>query len=115
MKSSEQPSTAPESRQRQNRRPERIATRAKIDAVLRVMAGESIESLSRELNVSIHRIDRWRNTFIEGGSAELSQKTDAQSESWASRHASSIWQWMWLLLAMLVVITLLVLFVGRNS
>jgi hypothetical protein len=115
MKSGEQPSTAHESRQGRNHRHERIATMAKIDAVLRVMAGESMESLSRELNVSIQRIDRWKNTFIEGGSSELSKKTDAQSESWASKHASSIWQWLWLLLAMLVVITLLVLYLGRSS
>lgn len=115
MKSGEQPLTAPESRQGQHGRHDRVATRAKIDAVLRVMAGESIESLSSELKVSVHRIDRWKSTFIEAGTAKLSKKTDAQSENWASKHASSIWQWMLLLLAMLVVISLLVLYVGRNS
>ena len=115
MKSGEQPSTAPESRQSQTHRHERIATRAKIDAVLRVMAGESIQSLSRELNVTVHRIERWKSTFIEGGSAELSKKKEVRSENWASKHASSIQQWMWLLFAMVIVITLLVLYAGRSS
>jgi hypothetical protein len=115
MKSGEKPSAAAEARQGQNHRHERIATRAKIDAVVRVMAGESIESLSRELNVTVHRIERWKTTFIEGGSAELSKKKEVRSENWASKHASSIQQWMWLLFAMLVVITMLVLYAGRNS
>jgi hypothetical protein len=115
MKSGDQPSTVPESRQGQHHRHERIATRAKIDAVVRVMAGESIESLSRELNVTVHRIERWKTTFIEGGSAELSKKKEVHSENWVSKHASSIQQWMWLLFAMLIVITMLVLYAGRNS
>jgi hypothetical protein len=115
MKSDEQPSTAPEPLRSQSHRHERIATRAKIDAVIRVMAGESVESLSRELNVTVHRIERWKNTFIEGGSAELSRKKEVRSENWASKHATSIQQWMWLLFAMVIVITLLVLYAGRNS
>jgi Helix-turn-helix domain len=115
MKSGEQPSAATESRQSQSHRREHIATRAKIDAVLRVLAGESVETLSRELGVTVHRIERWKNTFIEGGTAELSKKKDVQSESWVSKHASSIQQWMWLLFAMIIVITLLVLYAGKSS
>ena len=115
MKSGDHQSTAPESRQSQSHRHERIATRAKIDAVLRVMAGESIESLSRELNVTVYRIERWKNTFVEGGSAELSKKKDVQTENWASKHAKTIQQWMWLLFAMIIVISLLVLYAGKNS
>jgi transposase-like protein len=39
----------------------------KMDAVLRLLRGESLEELSRELQVEAHRLAAWRDNFLEGG------------------------------------------------
>ena len=91
MKSSEQ-SLAPSESQRDDRY-ERVTTRAKTDAVLRLLKGESVEAVSRELGVSVHassvgRIDSWRRD-----PAELARRRDGSSRGWLAKHSSSIWQW----------------------
>jgi transposase len=39
----------------------------KTDAVLRLLRGESLQGLSRELQVEAHRLAAWRDDFLEGG------------------------------------------------
>jgi hypothetical protein len=39
----------------------------KMDAVLRLLRGEPLEALSRELGVEGHRLAAWRDDFLEGG------------------------------------------------
>jgi transposase-like protein len=39
----------------------------KTEAVLRLLRGESLEELSRELRVEAHRLAAWRDDFLEGG------------------------------------------------
>jgi transposase len=39
----------------------------KLEAVLRLLRGESLEELSRELQVEAHRLAAWRDGFLEGG------------------------------------------------
>ena len=39
----------------------------KMDVVLRLLRGEKLESLSREIGVEAHRIAAWRDEFLEGG------------------------------------------------
>jgi Helix-turn-helix domain len=43
----------------------------KADAVLRLLRGESLEELSRELKVEAHRLAAWRDDFLEGGKEAL--------------------------------------------
>ena len=43
----------------------------KMDVVLRVLRGEKLEELSRELGVEAHRIAAWRDEFLEAGKAGL--------------------------------------------
>jgi hypothetical protein len=43
----------------------------KMEVVLRLLRGEKLESLSRELGVEAHRIAAWRNEFIDAGKDEL--------------------------------------------
>ena len=43
----------------------------KTDAVLRLLRGESLETLSRELGVEAHRLAAWRDDFLEGGKEGL--------------------------------------------
>jgi transposase len=43
----------------------------KMDAVLRLLRGESLDELSRELGVEAHRLAAWRDEFLEGGKENL--------------------------------------------
>jgi transposase-like protein len=43
----------------------------KLDAVLRLLRGEPLEVLSRELQVEAHRLAAWRDDFLESGKEGL--------------------------------------------
>jgi transposase-like protein len=43
----------------------------KMDAVLRLLRGEPLERLSRELGVEAHRLAAWRDDFLESGKQGL--------------------------------------------
>jgi uncharacterized ferritin-like protein (DUF455 family) len=45
--------------------PERWSAKAKADVVLRLMRGESVEAVSREVQVPAHELEAWRRTFLE--------------------------------------------------
>jgi transposase-like protein len=42
-----------------------------MEAVLRLLRGEPLELLSRELGVEAHRLAAWRDDFLEGGKDAL--------------------------------------------
>jgi hypothetical protein len=113
MKSGEESAVSSEARQHYHH--ERITSRAKTDAVLRLLKGESVETLSVELGVTIRRIERWKARFLDAGSAELAKRTDTPSNSFTAKYWTSIRQWFWLLLALVAVISLLVVFMQRGS
>jgi transposase-like protein len=46
----------------------------KTDAVLRLLRGEPLEVLSRELGVEAHRLAAWRDEFLEAGKQGLTGK-----------------------------------------
>jgi transposase len=43
------------------------SARKKADAVVRLLRGESLDELSRELRVEAHRLQAWRDEFLAGG------------------------------------------------
>ena len=45
----------------------RWSARKKADAVVRLLRGESLEELSRELRVEAHRLQAWRDEFVASG------------------------------------------------
>ena len=51
----------------------------KMDAVLRLLRGEKLEELSRELGVEAHRIAAWRDEFLEGGKSALKGRTATET------------------------------------
>jgi transposase len=55
----------------------------KLDAVLRLLRGEPLEVLSRELGVEAHRLVAWRDDFLEGGKEAL--KGQRSDRSWDDR------------------------------
>jgi transposase-like protein len=60
----------------------------KLEAVLRLLRGESLEELSRELKVEAHRLAAWRDDFLEGGKEGLKgQRPDRSPEDRQLRDA----------------------------
>ena len=60
----------------------------KMDAVLRLLHGESLEELSRELQVEAHRLAAWRDDFLESGKEGLrGQRPDRSPDDRALRQA----------------------------
>src|SRR5215211_1175159 len=60
----------------------------KMEAVLRLLRGEPLETLSRELGVEAHRLAAWRDDFLEGGKEALKgQRPDRSGDDRALRQA----------------------------
>jgi putative transposase len=60
----------------------------KTDAVLRLLRGEPLETLSRELGVEAHRLAAWRDEFLEGGKEALKgQRPDRSGDDRALKQA----------------------------
>jgi hypothetical protein len=57
----------------------RMSARRKQDAVVRLLRGEDLELLSRELAVTAAELSGWREAFLAGGEASLkSRPADAR-------------------------------------
>ena len=60
----------------------------KMEAVLRLLRGESLEELSRELRVEAHRLAAWRDDFLESGKQGLKgERPDRSPDDRALRQA----------------------------
>ena len=59
----------------------RFTSRRKLEAVLRLLRGEDLDALSRDLGVTAHKIAEWKEDFLSAGQAGLkSRQPDAQDE-----------------------------------
>src|SRR5919107_3180157 len=66
----------------------RWSSRRKTEAVLRVLRGEDLDALSRELGVTAAALARWRDEFLASGQAGLrSRLADARGEGIARLRA----------------------------
>ena len=52
---------------------ERFSAQKKAEVVLRLLRGEAIDLLSRELRVPAARLAAWRDTFLSGGQEAMKQ------------------------------------------
>jgi transposase-like protein len=60
----------------------------KTDAVLRLLRGESLEELSRELKVEAHRLAAWRDDFLAAGKQGLKgQRADRTTDDRALKQS----------------------------
>jgi hypothetical protein len=59
---------------------ERWSARRKGEAVLRVLRGESMEELSRELRLPLHELQQWRDLFVAEGTAALRSRQTTAAE-----------------------------------
>lgn len=51
-------------------RERRMTAKRKQEAVLRVLRGEPLETVARELHVTAADLSRWRDGFLEGGALD---------------------------------------------
>lgn len=59
----------------------RFSAKRKRDAVLRLLRGEGLDVVSRELGVTAATLSKWREAFLEGGLGSLKTKAaDERSE-----------------------------------
>ena len=59
----------------------RWSAKRKFAAVLRLLRGEDLETLSRELGVTAAALSGWRDQFLEGGAANLkAREVDVDDE-----------------------------------
>ena len=49
----------------------RWSVRRKTDAVMRLLRGEDLDTVARELRIEAHRLAAWRDEFIAGGAEAL--------------------------------------------
>lgn len=58
----------------------RMSRQRKRDAVLRLVRGEDLETVSRELGVTAATLSGWRDAFLSGGEASLATRaTDGEA------------------------------------
>ena len=63
------------------REPGRFSARRKTDALLRLLRGEPLDSLARELGVTAATVAHWREHFLAGGQAALkSRRADERDD-----------------------------------
>jgi transposase-like protein len=59
----------------------RFSARRKTEAVVRLLRGEGLDTLSRELGVTAATLSSWRQAFLDGGTAAMkSRPTDDRDE-----------------------------------
>ncbi len=61
-------------------RPKRFWPKHKTEAVLRLLRGEDIELVSRDIGVTAATLTQWRDIFLQGG-AEAFKKRPAKQEA----------------------------------
>ena len=60
--------------QRADELPERWSAQRKTEVVLRVIRGEAIDEVAREIQVPVHEVEEWRRVFLEGGQQGLKRR-----------------------------------------
>src|SRR3954452_16841903 len=59
----------------------RFSARRKTEAVLRLLRGEGLDALSRELGVTAATLSSWRAAFLDGGTAAMKgRRADGRDE-----------------------------------
>jgi transposase len=59
---------------RDEERPERWSAQRKTEVVLRVVRGEAIDEVAREIQVPVHEVEEWRRIFLESGQQGLKRR-----------------------------------------
>jgi transposase len=60
--------------QRTDDLPERWSAQRKMEIVLRLVRGEALDEVAREIQVPVHEVEEWRRVFLEGGQRGLKRR-----------------------------------------
>lgn len=58
----------------------RFSSKRKVDAVLRLLKGESLDTLSRELGITAAKLSEWRDAFLNGAEANLKSREPSAAD-----------------------------------
>ena len=67
----------------EKKRPEREfrwSVRRKADAVMRLLRGDDIDVVARELRIEAHRLAAWRDEFIAGGAEAMKARPEEPAD-----------------------------------
>ena len=70
----------------------RFSARRKTDAVLRLLRGEDLDTLSRELGVTAATLSAWRQAFLDGGTAAMRSRPADDRDELAARLQAKVGQ-----------------------
>jgi transposase-like protein len=70
----------------------RFSARRKTEAVLRLLRGEDLDALSRELGVVAATLSGWRESFLDGGTAALKSRPSDDRDEEIARLRSKVGQ-----------------------
>ncbi len=60
--------------------PERWSAKAKSEIVLRLLRGETVDAVSREIQVPVHELEAWRRDFLDGAMAKLKSRSGESAD-----------------------------------
>ena len=70
----------------------RFSARRKTEAVLRLLRGEDLDTLSRELGVVAATLSGWRDAFLDGGTAAMKSRPADDRDEEIARLQSKVGQ-----------------------
>ena len=74
--------------------PERWTSGRKADVVLRLLRGEELATVSREIGVPAHQLEEWRRVFVEGGKGHLRSRGEPDQERELTRARAKVGELM---------------------
>ena len=60
--------------------PERWSAKAKSEVVLRLLRGEAVDAVSREIQVPAHELEAWRRDFLDEALAKLKRRSGESAD-----------------------------------
>jgi transposase-like protein len=70
----------------------RFSARRKTEAVLRLLRGEDLDTLSRELGVTAATLSGWRDAFLDGGTAAMKSRPADDRDELVARLQAKVGQ-----------------------
>src|SRR3954468_12994420 len=70
----------------------RFSAKRKTEAVLRLLRGEDLDTLSRELGVTAATLSGWRDSFLGGGTAAMKSRPADEKDGEIARLRSKVGQ-----------------------
>jgi hypothetical protein len=70
----------------------RFSARRKTEAVLRLLRGEDLDTLSRELGVTAATLSGWRDHFLDGGTAAMKSRPADDRDELVARLQAKVGQ-----------------------